>query len=296
MEILISEVQTRNLLWNKRNPRYKDRLTVDKEWDNVSERTGMTSIEEEAKRKWRNLRDQFIKELKKIPKAKSGCSQDCSATYSRKWQYFTNLLFLKDSVTPRNTEGNILPIDTSENTQSFEISEEEDLENISERVSDSISSIDVSQENLNKTQTSRSKPILSSWPKKKIKRNENLEVEQKLLEIENKKLSLLQTPEDENLLFLRSLHPYMKRLYPFQQLRNRSKFQEILLQELSQIDSKNFHSTRTYSSIDQSTPILSNLSNISSCNASFTSAYSNNPSPMHNQEVYDSDKIIFLSL
>jgi hypothetical protein len=31
MEVLISEVHERNALWNKRNPHYKDRVTIDKD-------------------------------------------------------------------------------------------------------------------------------------------------------------------------------------------------------------------------------------------------------------------------
>lgn len=67
---------------------------------------------------------------------------------------------------------------------------------------------------------------------KKILRGENIEIEQRLLDIDCKKFALLQTPEDENFLFLKSLHPYMKRLNPLQQLRVGNKFQEILIQEI----------------------------------------------------------------
>ena len=63
--------------------------------------------EDDARKKWCNLRDQFIKEFKKIPKGKSGDSQDRAATYTGKWQYFKNLIFLKDTVVPRETEGNV---------------------------------------------------------------------------------------------------------------------------------------------------------------------------------------------
>ena len=41
--MLISEVQKRSALWNKRNPHYKDRVIVDKEWDFVAESTGFLS-------------------------------------------------------------------------------------------------------------------------------------------------------------------------------------------------------------------------------------------------------------
>ncbi|XP_050293856.1 uncharacterized protein LOC126734324 [Anthonomus grandis grandis] len=100
MEILISEV-----VWNKKYHRYKDRIAVDKEWDEISISTGLAK--DDAKKKWRNLRDQFTKELKKISKPRSGDPKEFVASYSRKWQYFANMLFLKDTLIPRNTEGNI---------------------------------------------------------------------------------------------------------------------------------------------------------------------------------------------
>lgn len=43
MEVLISEIEKRDVLWNKRNPRYKDRHVVHKEWNVVAKNTGFTS-------------------------------------------------------------------------------------------------------------------------------------------------------------------------------------------------------------------------------------------------------------
>ncbi|KAK4886635.1 hypothetical protein RN001_002906 [Aquatica leii] len=69
--------------------------------------------------------------------------------------------------------------------------------------------------------------------KRTSRREENIAVEQQLLNIETKKLALLQTPEDENSLFLRSLLPYFQKMDPLQQLRVRNKFQETLIDEMS---------------------------------------------------------------
>lgn len=69
--------------------------------------------------------------------------------------------------------------------------------------------------------------------KRKSPREENIAVEQQLLNIEEKKLALLQTPENENSLFLRSLLPYFQKMDPLQQLRVRNKFQETLIIEMS---------------------------------------------------------------
>lgn len=43
MELLISEVQKRIVLWNKWDKKYRDRIIADKEWDEVAKMTKMKS-------------------------------------------------------------------------------------------------------------------------------------------------------------------------------------------------------------------------------------------------------------
>ena len=68
------------------------------------------------------------------------------------------------------------------------------------------------------------------------KRKNNYSYEEKLLEIEAKKLQFLETEEDDNLLFFRSLLPHLKKLPTMQQLRARARMQEVLMDELAQRD------------------------------------------------------------
>ncbi|KAL4104796.1 hypothetical protein QTP88_020072 [Uroleucon formosanum] len=63
------------------------------------------TISNETKKRWRNLRDQFKKELKKAKKPKSGSSQDGLEKCHGKWLYFVSMKFLKDVETPRHTSG-----------------------------------------------------------------------------------------------------------------------------------------------------------------------------------------------
>lgn len=44
MECLIAEVQKRSILWNKKHPRFTDRIVADKEWDRVAQNTEFTSM------------------------------------------------------------------------------------------------------------------------------------------------------------------------------------------------------------------------------------------------------------
>jgi hypothetical protein len=43
MELLISEVQKRNVIWNKFNKKYRDRLVSEKEWEAVARTVHMNS-------------------------------------------------------------------------------------------------------------------------------------------------------------------------------------------------------------------------------------------------------------
>lgn len=54
------------------------------------------------------MRDTFFREKKKIKKSRSGDPQESAEVYTGKWSYFKLLLFLKDTTTPRVTDGNIL--------------------------------------------------------------------------------------------------------------------------------------------------------------------------------------------
>lgn len=243
-------------------------------------------LEEEVKKKWRNLRDQFAKELKKVHKPHPGDAPgEDEGQYTGKWQYFTNLQFLRGIVAPRSTEGNVFHIEVLEESQTSlvdnELTEDEDSlgENsttnvgsssqvsVTADVSQVIATTHVSQEidtadvpqliannsvsqantksgglQVNKkqreplsdsTNVPSASNITPSRSKRKRTREEGMDVEERLLNIEAKKLALLETPEDENSLFLRSLLPYFKKMDPLQQLRVRTKFQEILIQEMS---------------------------------------------------------------
>lgn len=58
----------------------------------------------DLKKKWKNLKDTYSKELKKIPKPRSG---DSLSNYEPDWKYFTLLGFLKDEYMPLAAESNL---------------------------------------------------------------------------------------------------------------------------------------------------------------------------------------------
>lgn len=87
--------------------------------------------EDDAKKKWKNLRDTFLKEIKKVKKSRSGDGQECAEIYTGKWIYYKSMLFLKDTMTPRDTEGNIFEEDNIEqNLNEVEENNDENIEHI----------------------------------------------------------------------------------------------------------------------------------------------------------------------
>ncbi|CAH1996935.1 unnamed protein product [Acanthoscelides obtectus] len=212
-------------------------------------------------KKCRNLRDQFLKEFKKIPKSKSGASQEDASICSGKWQYFTSLLYLKDTVLPRNTEGNMATINGSQELQNttnesepneYGESEPDETELQSDSAqaqTDLIEATAVANSNPSSAKQSFVPNKTLSHPKPKKPRTDDIEV--KMLEIENKKLALLEQEEDENSLFLRSLLPDLRKLNPLQQLKVLTKFQDVLMQELqnSTDDSRCSSNNTHYSTI-----------------------------------------------
>lgn len=69
-----------------------------------------------AKAAWKVIRDQFVRELKKVCRVVPHSGMDApddEPDFSKVvWPYFRSLLFIKDSVTPRKTKGNIRSVST----------------------------------------------------------------------------------------------------------------------------------------------------------------------------------------
>ncbi|XP_022162527.1 uncharacterized protein LOC111028264 [Myzus persicae] len=266
MELLISEIQKRNVLWNKWNKKYRDRLISDREWDEVAKNTKMDK--EEAKKKWRNLRDTFLREKKKVKKCRSGDPQERAEIYTGKWSYYNLLLFLKDTTTPRVSDGNITDEEVTENYEDNHIIDQ--INNDDSYITDTgvsnpytidivnnyVSTPEIETEISQSTQfihthetSTLSTPVtnqssdsehLLSRKRKKPKVDDDKYLEN-LLKIESQKVALLQqftnvtAPEiDEDMLFFQSLLPYLKKMDSIQKLRVRNQFQNILINELSQ--------------------------------------------------------------
>ena len=219
--------------------------------------------------KWRNLRDQFQREMKKVKKPRSGDPGSPSmSTYSGKWVYFKKLLFLKDTMMPKRTDSNFnneTPNSVETENKADDTMTDEDLSVIAVMPGSSQNQDVAIVEPHNETpeivepQTHRvvepqtpeiEQPLLEDTSRthsqnacvrgKKRKALKLTDFEKNLLDLENKKLSLLidkgsqkETDIDDDVHFVQSLVPFLRRFNPLRKLVIRSQIQNLIIQELS---------------------------------------------------------------
>ncbi|XP_055913651.1 uncharacterized protein LOC129947208 [Eupeodes corollae] len=110
IELLISCVQSRTDLWQDRNANFKNKNITDKLWKEVGEICGLSGVD--AKNKWKNVKDTYRKNLQKIPRPLSGSE---ATSIKIKWPFFESMAFIKDTIVPDPTEGNLSgPVDAAD--------------------------------------------------------------------------------------------------------------------------------------------------------------------------------------
>lgn len=176
----------------------------------------MYILEEYVKQIWKNLRDQFRKELQKIPVMPTVADV--------KWPYFQLMVFLKDILQPRPT---ISSLDTFQCHDELNDSENYEHDSIdhshnnckNDQVSDNVSCFKrpSSESVVNDEENSQ---IKKSKTKKRLQKADGdvikmTEFEKHMVNLESQKLRMLQEPGDEDLNFFKSLLPYFKKTTRF---------------------------------------------------------------------------------
>ncbi|XP_053618010.1 uncharacterized protein LOC128679650 [Plodia interpunctella] len=113
MELLISLVENRPVLWDKTQECYKNRQSSFAAWREIclALNEGFETMSEKEKndfgkdiiKKWNNARDNWMKYHKKVKECKSGSG----AKSLRKYKFYDQMLFLCKIVTRRTTEASI---------------------------------------------------------------------------------------------------------------------------------------------------------------------------------------------
>ena len=95
-EVLIEAVRSFPCIWNMSLREYKDNRVKENAWSKVSQKLG-TSIDD-SKRRWKNLRDKFVRERKFTIKRPTGTSGPPSVS---QWKYYNIMCFMQDTVRHR---------------------------------------------------------------------------------------------------------------------------------------------------------------------------------------------------
>ncbi len=198
-------------------------------------RISFFSSEEAVKTKWKNLRDTFRKELKKISDSPENCKteEECelmACRYAGTWPHFYMMRFLLTVVSFKSGDDNlpsaespVLPIDYV--NPKIEI--EEELPYEEEMVVESGASMGTTYEGESTLQKKFKSP------------SSNLQIQR----LERRIASLEETQEDEDLNFFKSLVPHVKRLPTVNKLRFRSKVEELLANEIMMLKDSKSHSS-----------------------------------------------------
>ena len=183
---------------------------------------------EAAKKKFKGLKDTFRKELKKVPKGRSGDAGLSADQYQSTWTHFKQLFFLKDQIIGRASSGNL------SNVTQQELSETQDNENDADGFDlDPVLSEQSRMSSPSPSCSSSGSVTKARSTKRKISSTCSFELQQQMLEIEKEKLKALTNPasaddDDDVKHFCLSLVPKIKKLSPEKQSLFCLKVQEML--------------------------------------------------------------------
>lgn len=186
----------------------------------------------EVQGKWKNLRDYFRNELKKIPIPRSGDASDIIS--KSHWPYFKNLMFLKDQILPRQSQSNLPENDSSESVLEETRSQSRPESQLSDEEVDNETEIpdQFYAETPSSSATEEPRTILKGRTRK---RQNQIDA---LLAIEKNKMEFLinkqatklteSVPADEDKLFFESLLPHVKKIEDCDKLKFRNEVQDLV--------------------------------------------------------------------
>lgn len=189
------------------------------------------------RKKWKYLRDQFSVECSKLKPSKSGDA--ANTTNEPKWPYYKQLLFLKDIVKPRASSSNLKPrvlvaIEDGEEDQRHEEAEGDAVTEQNIAPDDAGTMQNAPAENANPP-TEAAEENRANQQKKRKRVATNALYNAQILQLEQQKIKTIENafqrePESDDLLFFKSLLPFVSKIPIERKLRFRSRIQEVVEQ------------------------------------------------------------------
>ncbi|KAK4299017.1 hypothetical protein Pmani_028673 [Petrolisthes manimaculis] len=113
-EKLIHEVSRSSCIWNPSHTQHNDRIFIAQQWERIGDQLNVSG--ENAKKRFKNLRDQFRLELKKVPTGRAGDPDLPLDQYRSNWPWFKMMFFLKDQMKGRGPNGKMLVLKEDSST------------------------------------------------------------------------------------------------------------------------------------------------------------------------------------
>lgn len=207
------------------------------------------------KKRWKNLKDQYRKELKKIPTPRSG---DPGDNIQSTWQFFQQMNFLRFEILPDNSDTNLTTVDCQlpntsmsspciETNSSDSVIRESDINLCSPTDSvnaQELTSPSVGDDEVRTTNTPLSINTASS-SSRSLKRKTANDIRMEMLELEKKRLLLLEKDlqqnsnanqsgesKSEDYYYLMSLLPQMESFTPLQKFNVRNRINQVMMEEI----------------------------------------------------------------
>ncbi|XP_063365979.1 uncharacterized protein LOC134654468 [Cydia amplana] len=208
--------------------------------------TGLDPISvEQIKRKWKNLKDNYRKELKKLSTSRSG--DPGTGDDTSPWKHFNQMSFLKDDMIPAEGDSNLVENEDEELDVSVSSEVQSPSSLLTSPRAENVSPTPSRSQSPSPRNVSSPRSTQADTPLPSRKRTKANDIRIEYLEIEKKKLKILEdevaknntthqnTPDiekTEDYFYLMSILPEMRKLNPIQKMRVRNKINQALMEEM----------------------------------------------------------------
>ncbi|CAB3224501.1 unnamed protein product [Arctia plantaginis] len=105
-EAFITEILNRPPIWMSKHPQHKYKNVIKRLWEEIKQCFPEYNVAQ-LKKKWKNLKDAYRKELRKTATSRSGDPGPDDENSMSQWKYFTLMTFLKEEFMPAENESNL---------------------------------------------------------------------------------------------------------------------------------------------------------------------------------------------